>query len=79
MFDISTRSDENWSLGSEGGSVSSSWCSFDVSDLWIFKRSFDVLSSLFSHDSFVLLDNSLDNMNTFTSGTVSTSQFTVQL
>ena len=59
--------------------MSSGWCSLDVGDLWVFETSLDVLSGLFSHDTSISLDNRLDNMNTFTSGTVPTSHFTVQL
>jgi hypothetical protein len=59
--------------------VSSGWGSLLGGEFWESKGGLKILSSLLSQDIGWLLDNSLDNVDGITSGTVSTSHLGVHL
>lgn len=76
----STRcSDLSWSGSSEERFVSSSWGSLDVSNLWVLEVGNSVLLSTSSHGGVFWLNDSLDDLNGFTSSAMSSSHFTVHL
>lgn len=69
-------SDQNWSRSHEDGLVVCSWCSLVSGEFWISKRCFDVLLGALSDNISVGKNDSLDNVDGLSSGTVSTSHFT---
>jgi len=57
--------------------MSRGWGSLLDGEFWESKRSLEELFGLFSHDARVWLDDSLDDMNRISSGTMSTSHLLV--
>jgi hypothetical protein len=58
--------------------MGSSWCSLDCGDLWESEVGSDELGGGISSDLAVWHDGGLDDMDGFTSGGMSSSQFVVQ-
>lgn len=59
--------------------MGSSWGSLHGGELWIPKAGLGVLCDLWTLDSRVWLDDSLDDVDALSSGTVSTGHFVVHL
>jgi len=59
--------------------MGSCWCSLDVGDLWILQTKLSILRGGSSDGVLVWLNDSLDNVDGISSGTVSSSHFTVHL
>jgi hypothetical protein len=76
-----SRSDEGWSRSGESssGSVSSGWGSLGGGEFWEPKVGLKILSSGLSQHIVWMLDNSLDNVDVFSSGTVSSGHLAVHL
>lgn len=71
-------SDKGWSAGSsKAGSMSWGWGSLLGGEFWESKLSLEELFGLLSQDWRVWLDDSLDDMDGITSGTMSTSHLLV--
>ena len=70
-------SDQNRSRGGKSSCHGGCWCSLVGSELWVSEVSSDELSSGFSENLVVWLDNGLDDMDVISSGTMSTGHFTV--
>lgn len=76
----STRcSDLDWSWSSECSFVGMSWCSLDVSNLWILQACWSILNGSCSHGLVVWLNDGLNDMDSIASSTVSSSHFTIHL
>ena len=75
-----SRSHKNWSAGSsKAGGMSSSWSSLLSGELWELKITSHELLGLLSQNAGVWLDNSLDDVDGVSSGTVSTGHLLVHV